>query len=290
MTERSPALPRAGRRWASGMLCALCLPVTVLVAGPSGTAIAGEYAAATSSSLHPAGPHVSAPPPPSPAGSAATPSTVNGTEIYRQLIDGLADPDCAAGNDRWRKHYAHAPRRLASRDDKTLALLGYVTETVRSAGLPTEYALIPFIESGYKPDARSAEGPAGMWQMIARTARNHRVPIRKGHDGRLSPTESTEAATRYLRKLHRMFGGNWQLAAMAYNAGEGRVLAALKRSGLKARDARPEQLQGLPPVTRDYVRKMSALSCLMTQADDRKAWREAIDRPVPRWGDAGPSP
>jgi membrane-bound lytic murein transglycosylase D len=86
---------------------------------------------------------------------------------------------------------------------------------------------------------------------------------------------------RYLKTLHGMFAGDWRLAVMAYNAGEYRVLGALKRSGQTARDAKPEALVGLSPITQAYVRKLHALSCLLEQADDREEWLHALDRPVP---------
>jgi membrane-bound lytic murein transglycosylase D len=155
-------------------------------------------------------------------------------------------------------------------------------ESLRASHLPTEFALIPFVESGYKPAARSPQGPAGLWQMIAITARNHKVPIRAGYDGRLSPVDSTAAAVRYLKTLHGMFAGDWRLAVMAYNAGEYRVLGALKRGGQVARNATPETLPGLSPITQAYVRKLHALSCLLEQANDRDEWLQLLDRPVPR--------
>lgn len=218
-----------------------------------------------------------------PAAGKAPPATRSGREIYQRFREGLADPDCEAGSSssRWRQHFAAAPQRLAARNDDLLPLFGYVVDALREASLPTEYALIPFVESGYQPGARSPDGPAGLWQMIALTARNHRVPISKGYDGRLSPVDSTKAAVRYLKTLHGMFAGDWRLAAMAYNAGEYRILGALKRSGQKARNAKPEQLPGLSDITHAYVRKLHALSCLMEQADDREDWRRALDRPVP---------
>jgi membrane-bound lytic murein transglycosylase D len=79
-----------------------------------------------------------------------------------------------------------------------------------------------------------------------------------------------------------MFAGDWRLAVMAYNAGEYRVLGALKRGGQVARNATPEALPGLSPITHAYVRKLHALSCLLEQADDREEWLHALDRPVPR--------
>lgn len=219
------------------------------------------------------------------AASAAvlTPSgTRNGREIYQSFRAGLADPTCKAdASARWQAHFAHAPKQLAARNDDVLPLFGYVVDSVRAANLPTEFALIPFVESGYKPGARSSQGPAGLWQMIAITARDHKVPMRAGYDGRLSPVDSTAAAVRYLKTLYGMFAGDWRLAVMAYNAGEYRVLGALKRGGQTARNARPESLPGLSPITHAYVRKLHALSCLLEQADDRDEWLRALDRPVP---------
>lgn len=213
---------------------------------------------------------------------AQTTATRNGHDIYRSFRDGLADKTCDAGSsDRWRQHYANAPRQMATKNDDVLPLFGYVVDALREADLPTEYALIPFVESGYKPGARSASGPAGLWQMIAVTARNHDIAIRPGYDGRLSPVDSTRAAVRYLKTLHGMFAGDWRLAVMAYNAGEYRVFGALKRSGQRANNAQPEQLIGLSGITQAYVRKLRALSCLFDQADEREDWMRALDRPVP---------
>lgn len=209
-------------------------------------------------------------------------STRSGREIYESFRAGLAEPDCPSQPGAWSKHFASAPQRLSNRSDNTLALFGHVVDSVRAAHLPTEYALIPFVESGYKPNARSGSGPVGMWQMIGSTARNHHVPMRPGYDGRLSPVDSTRAAVRYLKTLHGMFGGNWRLAVMAYNVGEYRVFGALKRSGQRARTARPESLAGLPDITRVYDDKLHAISCVMTRADAQPRWLATLDRPVAR--------
>lgn len=156
-----------------------------------------------------------------------------------------------------------------------------MVEALREAHLPTEYALIPFVESGYKPGARSPGGPVGLWQFIALTARNHKVPVRPGYDGRLSPVASTRAAVRYLKTLHGMFAGDWRLASMAFNAGEYRILGALRRAGMAPASADPDRLPGLSGITYAYPRKMHAISCLLQEAGDREAWLQALDRPVP---------
>jgi len=207
----------------------------------------------------------------------------NGHRILADFRDGLATPQCdsEATNPRWRRQFAHAPMRLGNAEDDALPLFGYVVDELRAAGLPTEFALIPFVESGYRPGARNASGPAGLWQFIATTARNHRVPMEKGYDGRLSAVESTQAAVRYLKTLYGMFGGDWQLAVMAYNAGEYRILQALRRGGMNAQNARPAELPGLSPITHAYVEKLHALACVLEQAEQEPELMAALDRPVP---------
>jgi membrane-bound lytic murein transglycosylase D len=208
----------------------------------------------------------------------------NGREIYERFRAGLADPVCDADatSGRWKKHFGHAPGQLAKANDDLLPLFGYVVDALHDADLPTEFALIPFVESGYKPGARSASGPAGLWQFIGVTARNHGVVMRSGYDGRLSPVDSTQAAVRYLKTLHGMFGGDWRLAVMGYNAGEYRILQSMRRAGMNARNARPGELPGLSGITHAYVEKLHALACVFQQADDREEWLKTLDRPVPR--------
>lgn len=263
-----------GTALAAGLLAAM----TAMAADPPG-------AAATSAEVQPASPPA-APPSSPPVDPATLPASQqrNGLEIYQRFREGLADPSCdsAATNGRWKKQFGHAPGQLAKPNDDLLPLFGYVVDALREAHLPTEFALIPFVESGYKPGARNPGGPAGLWQFIGITARNHGVPMREGYDGRLSPVDSTQAAVRYLKTLHGMFGGDWRLAVMGYNAGEYRVLQSMRRAGMNARNARPAELPGLSGITYAYVEKLHALACIFQQADDRDEWLHRLDRPVPR--------
>lgn len=217
-------------------------------------------------------------------GAALPPASVrNGQDIFASFRDGLAEPTCdvEATSPRWQKQFAHAPSRLANQDDDALVLFGYVVEELRAANLPTEFALIPFVESGYRPNARNGAGPAGLWQFIASTAKNHRVQMTSGYDGRLSAADSTQAAVRYLKTLHGMFGGDWRLATMAYNAGEYRVLQSLRKAGMNAQNARPAELPGLSPVTYAYVEKLHALACVLEDAETTPTVMASLDRTVP---------
>ena len=211
------------------------------------------------------------------------PSVRNGQDIFASFRDGLAEPTCdaEATSPRWQKQFAHAPSRLANQDDDALVLFGYVVEELRKADLPTEFALIPFVESGYRPNARNGTGPAGLWQFIATTAKNHRVQMTAGYDGRLSAVDSTQAAVRYLKTLHGMFGGDWRLATMAYNAGEYRVLQSLRKAGMNAQNARPAELPGLSPITYAYVEKLHALACVLETAETKPGVMASLDRTVP---------
>ena len=211
------------------------------------------------------------------------PLTRSGHQIFARFRQGQAMAQCDAESTspRWRKQFAHAPARLGNIEDDALPLFGYVVDQLLDAGLPTEFALIPFVESGYRPAARNGSGPAGLWQFIPGTARNHRVPMESDYDGRLSAVDSTRAAVRYLKTLYGMFGGDWQLAVMAYNAGEYRILQALRRAGMNAQNARPAELPGLSPITHAYVEKLHALSCVLQQAEQEPELMAGLDRQVP---------
>lgn len=209
------------------------------------------------------------------AGSAAiaatTPATRDGRELMQAFKQGLAEPGCANVNPRWRNHYARAATRLADHDEVALTLFAYVLDEVRKAGLPSELALIPFVETRFQADVRSASGPAGLWQFTASTARHHGIRVHAGRDGRMSVVSSTRAAVKYLGQMHRMFGHQWRQTAMAYNAGEG-ALKASRRKGARR----------LPGITRSYPVKMHAIACLFIEQGSKHDWQQAIQRPLPR--------
>lgn len=193
-----------------------------------------------------------------PATPAATPATRDGAEVMARFHARLAAPGCGDASPRWKRHYAHAAQDLAGRDAQALMLFGYVLDALLAADLPAEYALIPFVESRYRPDVRSPGGQVGLWQFTAATARRNGLAVRSGRDERLDADASTRAAVRYLQRLHRMFGGDWRWTAMAYNAGEGAVRAAKRRGGTK----------GLSSITRHYPDKLHALACLVPRPTD----------------------
>jgi membrane-bound lytic murein transglycosylase D len=186
--------------------------------------------------------------------------------VFARINSGLSPNACAAGSNsaRWRQRYASNPAAFATHLQRVLPLLDFVSTEVERAGLPAEFTFIPLVESWYKPEAIGPGGPAGMWQMISSTARNHGIHIQPGYDGRLSPVESTRAALSYLKTLQGMFGG-WESIVMAYNAGEGRMKNAFRRAHSRNASARNREPHGLSNVTYDYVGKLQALACLVSE-------------------------
>ncbi len=118
-------------------------------------------------------------------------------------------------------------------------------------GLPQDLAWIAFIESSFLPHARSPKSAHGIWQFMPRTGRQYGLKSNGVVDERSDPEKATRAAAKYLSYLHEIFG-DWYLVMAAYNAGEGKILRAMGKTG--ARDF--WQLAGTPAIrrqTQNYV-------------------------------------
>lgn len=209
------------------------------------------------------------PVPPEPAAAAAPDPIDTGAEVFDRMRARFSAPICVKGvhNRAWRNRYAGHPASFARHVEQILPLMGYVVEEVERRDLPGEFALLPIVESWYRPAAIGPGGPAGMWQMIASTARNHGIRIQSGYDGRLSPVASTDAALGYLESLDTKFGGEWRAMAMGYNAGEYRVLRAFRASGDQRVSGESRLPRGLSNTTYDYVAKLHALACLFDKPE-----------------------
>lgn len=210
-----------------------------------------------------------APAPPAPPAAVVPDPIDTGAEVFDRMRARFSHPICVKGehNRLWRKRYAGYPESFARHLEQILPLMGYVVEEVERRDLPGEFALVPIVESWYRPAAIGPGGPAGMWQMIASTARNHGIRIQPGYDGRLSPVESTDAALSYLETLDGLFDGEWRAMAMGYNAGEYRILRAFRNSGDERVSGERRLPRGLSNTTYDYVAKLHALACLIDKPE-----------------------
>ncbi|BCL78396.1 lytic transglycosylase domain-containing protein [Ktedonobacteria bacterium brp13] len=94
-------------------------------------------------------------------------------------------------------------------------------------------------ESGFNPNAVSPAGAIGIAQFMPGTAAGMGI---NPHD----PVASLNAAARMMGNLDKQFGGDYNKALAAYNAGPGAVQNAVRRGG-------GNWLSYLPTETRNYV-------------------------------------
>jgi hypothetical protein len=100
---------------------------------------------------------------------------------------------------------------------------------LREKNLPEEFFYLALIESGFNPHARSKAKATGIWQLMAQTARRFGLQVNRWIDERRDPEKSTRAAAEYLKSLYEIFQ-SWELATASYNAGEGKILLAMKKT------------------------------------------------------------
>lgn len=131
--------------------------------------------------------------------------------------------------------------------------LPMIQNVFRAEGLPLDLAYIPIIESGFKTNALSRAKAKGPWQFMKATAIENGLKHDWYVDERSDPEKATLAAAKYLKFLHKMFDGDWNLVLAAYNGGQGRVQRAMKRAGTEDFWRLSSTSKYLPKETREYV-------------------------------------
>ncbi len=142
----------------------------------------------------------------------------------------------------------------------------YIIGEIEAAGLPSELALLPAVESGFRPHVYSPDGAAGLWQFMPATG--HMLGLRQDwwFDKRRSVRASTRAAITYLQRLNRRFSGDWLQTLAAYNAGAGTVGKAIRRAGRRGEDTDFWSLD-LPGETDRYVPHLLALAAIVADPE-----------------------
>src|SRR5690606_6877825 len=115
------------------------------------------------------------------------------------------------------------------------------------------------------------------WQFMPATGREYRLYVNRHVDDRMDPELATEAAIKYLKALHRMFG-DWELALAAYNCGPGNVRKAIRRSGGK------RSFWGiynyLPRETTSYIPQLQAIMYVLRYAEEHNLVLESPSSPM----------
>ncbi len=164
------------------------------------------------------------------------------------------------------KSFTNDPRIFDHLDSERLVIMSYILTEIKKRDMPAELAMIPLIESSYKPAASNNGQYVGLWQFGKQTAKHFGIDVHNNYDGRYSPAASTKAALDYLEYLNKMFDGDWLLTMAAYNAGEGRVLKSMKANRQKGKGTDYWSIE-LPQVTRAYIPKVLALSEVISERD-----------------------
>jgi membrane-bound lytic murein transglycosylase D len=136
----------------------------------------------------------------------------------------------------------------------------FMKNLLRESGLPEDLVYMALIESGFNPYAYSRSKASGPWQFIYFTGKRYGLSVNWWVDERRDPEKSTIAAAKYLKDLYDLFEC-WYLAAAGYNAGEGKIMNAMKR--YRTEDFwELTKYRYLKRETKDYVPQMIAAALI----------------------------
>ncbi|WP_027966807.1 transglycosylase SLT domain-containing protein [Halomonas halocynthiae] len=214
------------------------------------------------------------------AGSVNSPQTtlwseleVESTDAWERLRSGFAWQETwenQAGEQRvryWINRYLESPRNIAMISERARPWLGWIIQKVEARGLPSEIALLPFVESAFDPNAKSHMGAAGLWQIMPRTGDALGLQRSRSWDGRLDVVNSTRAALDYIElQAEQWYEGDLELSLAAYNAGAGTVNKARRAATAQGNGETYWDL-ALPSETMDYVPKLLAISSIINDPE-----------------------
>ena len=189
------------------------------------------------------------------------------TDLWVRVRRGFAMPDLDGDRVRDREQwYATRPDYVQRMTERGGRYLFHIVEELERRDMPTELALLPFIESAFNPQAVSSAKASGMWQFMSATGKDFSLKQNVFRDDRRDVLASTRAALDYLQKLHGMFG-DWHLALAAYNWGEGSVQRAIARNQRLGLPTDYASLK-MPNETAYYVPKLQAVKNIVARPAD----------------------
>ncbi|HET9025611.1 MAG TPA: transglycosylase SLT domain-containing protein [Burkholderiaceae bacterium] len=194
--------------------------------------------------------------------------------LWERIRRGFAMPNLetplAENRTRWYAGQGEYIDRMAQRSQRYLF---HIVEEIERRRMPTELALLPFVESAFQPEAISSAKAAGLWQFIPSTGKDYDLAQNMWHDERRDVIESTRAALDYLQKLYDMFS-DWHLALAAYNWGEGAVSRAIEKNRRTGKPTGYTNLK-MPQETAYYVPKLQAIKNIVSEPE---RWGVALPR------------
>lgn len=157
------------------------------------------------------------------------------------------------------KRLQHSPAAFDVLISRAEPYLYHIVEQVEKRDMPAELALLPAVESGFRPFAYSPDGAAGLWQFMPATGGMLGLKQDWWYDGRRDLISATDAALEYLERLNTRLDGDWLHALAAYNAGGGTVRRAIRKAERQGKSTAFWDLD-LPGETDRYVPRLLALA------------------------------
>lgn len=175
----------------------------------------------------------------------------------------MADCDADPAIMEWARRYTQNPTAFEAQMRDVLPRLMYVQQVAAKYGVAGEFALLPWVESHYRPVPGSKGNPAGMWQIMPVTANALGMRVDKNFDGRLDMPRATDAIMALLKRYHDDLG-DWRMADYAFNAGEFAARKLIDRYGMPADEPAIPKMP-VKRITREHLTKLLAISCVVRE-------------------------
>ena len=135
--------------------------------------------------------------------------------------------------------------------------LYFVLDEVKKRNMPTELALLPFLESSFNVRRGNGLNPAGLWGLMPVAAKHLNLMHTPFKDERRDIVRSTEAALDLMQELYTKYG-DWHIALAAYNWGPGNMSRAIENNQRRKLPTNYLSLR-MPIETMVFVPKLLAL-------------------------------
>ena len=191
------------------------------------------------------------------------PIHTNSNDLWQRIRDNYAMPNLY--NDEVlakENYYASRADYVGRMTERSSDFLYLIMDEVERRRMPSELALLPFVESAFVTSAKSSAKASGLWQFMPATGRDYSLNQNRFSDQRNDVVASTDAALTYLQRLHDQFG-DWHLALAAYNWGQGNVAKAVSRSYAAGGTGSYQDIK-MPTETRQYVPKLQAIKNIVS--------------------------
>jgi len=188
-------------------------------------------------------------------------------DFWPQMRSSFAMSDCDADPAvlAWAQRYTKNSDQFEEQLRVAMPQLIYVHDVAVRYGVAGEFALLPWIESGFQSLPGRRNRPAGMWQIMPMTANKMGLRVDGRFDARLDVDASANAVMNLLSHYHDKFD-DWRVVDYAYNAGEFNIEKLVGKYGTPP--AQPV-IPRLPVKigTKEHLTRLLAMACIVREPE-----------------------